>query len=112
MVEMPMLSGMVFCADCGKKLYQVRGRNLPQKEYMVCSSYRKIKGGCSSHQIRNEVIERLLLDGIQSLNAYFREHEADFVDLIAKKSQAELDKESPGRKVQTRTGTNQNPQAG
>ena len=92
MGEMPILSGMVFCADCGKKLYQVRGRNLPQKEYMVCSTYRKIKGGCSSHQIRNEVLERLLLDGIQAVTAYAREHEADFVELITQKSQTELDK--------------------
>ena len=92
MGEMPILSGMVFCADCGKKLYQVRGRNLPQKEYMVCSTYRKIKGGCSSHQIRNEVLERLLLDGIQTVTAYAREHEADFVELITQKSQTELDK--------------------
>ena len=92
MGEMPILSGMVFCADCGKKLYQVRGRNLPQKEYMVCSTYRKIKGGCSSHQIRNEVLERLLLDGIQAVTAYAREHEADFVELVTQKSQTELDK--------------------
>mgnify|MGYP000192267742 CR=1 FL=1 len=92
MGEMPILSGMVFCADCGKKLYQVRGRNLPQKEYMVCSTYRKIKGGCSSHQVRNEVLERLLLDGIQAVTAYAREHEADFVELITQKSQTELDK--------------------
>ena len=92
MGEMPILSGMIFCADCGKKLYQVRGRNLPQKEYMVCSTYRKIKGGCSSHQIRNEVLERLLLDGIQTVTAYAREHEADFVELITQKSQTELDK--------------------
>lgn len=92
MGEMPLLSGMVFCADCGKKLYQVRGRNLPQKEYMVCSTYRKIKGGCSSHQIRNEVIEELLLDGIQTVTAYVREHEVEFIELITKKSQAELDR--------------------
>lgn len=92
MGEMPILSGMVFCADCGKKLYQVRGRNLPQKEYMVCSTYRKIKGGCSSHQIRNEVIEQILLDHFQALTAYARDHEADFVELITKKSQAELDR--------------------
>ena len=39
--EMPVLSGMVFCADCGAKLYQVRGRSLPQREYMVCATYRK-----------------------------------------------------------------------
>jgi len=92
MGEMPLLSGMVFCADCGRKLYQVRGRNLPQKEYMVCSTYRKIKGGCSSHQIRNEVIEELLLDGIQTVTAYAREHEAEFVELVTKKSQAELER--------------------
>lgn len=92
MGEMPILSGMVFCADCGKKLYQVRGKSLPQKEYMVCSSYRKIKGGCSSHQIRNEVIEELLLDGIRSVTAYAREHETDFVEMVTKKSQSELNR--------------------
>ena len=92
MGEMPVLSGMVFCADCGKKLYQVRGRTLPQKEYMVCSTYRKVKGGCSSHQIRNEVLEKLLLDGIQTVTAFAREHEADFVEMVTKKSQSELEK--------------------
>lgn len=92
MGEMPILSGMVFCADCGKKLYQVRGRTLPQKEYMVCSTYRKVKGGCSSHQIRNEVLEKLLLDGIKAVTTYAREHEADFVEMVTKKSQSELEK--------------------
>ena len=63
MGEMPVLSGMVFCADCGAKLYQVRGRSLPQSEYMVCATYRKKgKEVCPSHQTRNSVIETLLLD--------------------------------------------------
>lgn len=93
MGEMPILSGMVFCADCGRKLYQVRGRNLRQKEYMVCSGYRKIKGECSSHQIQNAVIEELLLDGIRSVTAYAREHEHDFIELITRKTQAERDKD-------------------
>ena len=92
MGEMPILSGMIFCADCGKKLYQVRGRSLPQKEYMVCSTYRKIKGGCSSHQIRNEVIEALLLDGIRNITAFAKEHEAEFVEMLMKKSKAETDR--------------------
>lgn len=92
MGEMPILSGMIFCADCGKKLYQVRGRSLPQKEYMVCSTYRKIKGGCSSHQIRNEVIEALLLDGIRNITAFAKEHEGKFVEMLVKKSKAETDR--------------------
>ena len=63
MGEMPILSGMMFCADCENKLYQVRGRGWEhEKEYFVCATYRKIKGGCSSHQIRNVVVEELLFD--------------------------------------------------
>ena len=92
MGEMPVLSGMVFCGDCGKKLYQVRGRNLPQKEYMVCSTYRKVKGGCSSHQIRNEVLERFILEGIQSISAYVRDHEEEFIELVTQKTQSELNR--------------------
>ena len=85
MGEMPVLSGMLFCADCGKKLYQVRGVNLPQKEHMVCSTYRKVKGGCTSHQIRNEVIEKLLLAGIRDITEFARENEEEFVRMVSKK---------------------------
>lgn len=92
MGEMPVLSGMVFCGDCGKKLYQVRGRTLPKKEYMVCSTYRKVKGGCSSHQIRNEVLEKFILEGIQSITAYVRDHEKEFVELVTQKTQSELNR--------------------
>lgn len=93
MGEMPVLSGMVFCADCGAKLYQVRGRNLPQSEYMVCATYRK-KGRdvCLSHQTRNSVIEALLFDGLRTITAYAREHEDEFVEMVTKKKRAEVDR--------------------
>lgn len=94
MGEMPVLSGMVFCADCGAKLYQVRHRGWDySKEYMVCSTYRKRgKDMCSSHQIRNCVIEDFLLDGIRSITKYAREHEDRFVKTVTQNSKAELDK--------------------
>ena len=93
MGEMPVLSGMVFCADCGAKLYQVRGRSLPQSEYMVCATYRKKgKEVCPSHQIRNCVLEELLLDGIRSVTAFAREHEDEFVEMVTKKKRAEVDR--------------------
>ena len=93
MGEMPVLSGMVFCADCGAKLYQVRGRSLPQSEYMVCATYRK-KGKhlCTSHQVRNSVLEELILDGIRSVTAYARDHEDEFVELVTKKKKAEAER--------------------
>lgn len=51
--EMPILPGMVYYADCGAKMYQVRSRNFTkEKDHMVCATYRK-KGKhlCPSHQI-------------------------------------------------------------
>jgi len=99
MGEMPILSGMLFCADCGAKLYQVRHRGWEHdKEHFVCATYRKIKGGCSSHQIRNVVVEELLLDGIQRVTAYAREHEDDFVKIITKKTRLEVERAQRDRK--------------
>ncbi len=93
MGEMPILSGMLFCADCGNKLYQVRGRGWEhEKEYFVCATYRKIKGGCSSHQIRNVVVEELLLDGIRKITSFARDNEGEFVEMVTKKTQIDLDK--------------------
>ena len=93
MGEMPILSGMLFCADCGAKLYQVRGRGWEHdKEYFVCATYRKVKGGCSSHQIRNVVVEELLLDGIRQITTFARAHEDEFVQLVTSKTKMALDK--------------------
>jgi len=93
MGEMPILSGMLFCADCGAKLYQVRGRGWEHsKEYFVCATYRKIKGGCSSHQIRNVVIEEALLDDIRRITAFAKDHEVEFLEMVTKKTRTALDR--------------------
>lgn len=93
MGEMPILSGMLFCADCGAKLYQVRGRGWEHsQEYFVCATYRKQKGKCSSHQIRNVVIEQLLLEDIRRVTSYAREHEDEFVRLVTQKSKQETER--------------------
>ncbi|MCD8009047.1 MAG: recombinase family protein [Clostridiales bacterium] len=93
MGEMPILSGMLFCADCGAKLYQVRHRGWThEQEHFVCATYRKVKGGCTSHQIRNVVVEEALLTGIRNICSYAAEHEDEFVEMVTKKTQDELNK--------------------
>lgn len=94
MGEMPILSGMLFCADCGAKLYQVRARGWGhEKEHFVCATYRKIKGGCTSHQIHNVQVEEILLHELRKITAYAREHESEFVSLVAKQSEKELNRQ-------------------
>lgn len=91
--EMPTLSGMLYCADCGSKLYQVRGKGWPHnKEHFVCATYRKVKGGCSSHQIRNVVVERLLLSHVRKLIRFIIEDEERFTQLVLKQSKRESEK--------------------
>lgn len=93
MGEMPILSGMLYCADCGAKLYQVRGRGWEHsKEYFVCATYRKNKGGCSSHQIRNVVIEEALLDDIRRITAFAKDHEVEFLEMVTSKTKVALDR--------------------
>ena len=88
MGEMGVLSGMMYCADCGAKLYQVRANGWTHdKEYFVCATYRKKKGLCSSHQIRNVVIEELVLDDLRKTVAFAKEHEREFIELVKKDSE-------------------------
>lgn len=89
--EMPTLSGMLYCADCGAKLYQVRGKGWSHdREYFVCASYRKQKGKCTSHQIKNIQVEEILLREIRKVTAFAKDHEDEFVDLVLKKKTSEL----------------------
>lgn len=88
MGEMGILSGMMYCADCGAKLYQVRANGWTHdKEYFVCATYRKKKGLCSSHQIRNVVIEELVLDDLRTVISFAKEHEREFIELVKKDSE-------------------------
>lgn len=94
MGEMGMLSGMMYCADCGAKLYQVRANGWTHdKEHFVCATYRKVKGGCSSHQIRNVVVEQLVAEDLRKVLAFAKEREAEFIRIVTNNSEKELAKE-------------------
>ncbi len=93
MGEPNMLSGMLYCEDCGKKLYQVRTRSFkPEQDYYVCSTYRKKRRGCTAHSIRNIVVEEILLKEMQRITSYTRAHEKEFVEAVMNKSKAEMAK--------------------
>jgi site-specific DNA recombinase len=94
MGEMPVLSGMLFCAYCGAKLYQVRARGWNhEQEHFVCATYRKQKGKCSSHQIHNVQVEQILLTEINRMLAFVRDHENEFVEMLTKKNEKDLNRQ-------------------
>ncbi len=87
------LSGMLFCGDCGHRLYLRRQRDPHQKDYFVCSVYRKKrKYFCTAHFIRLADIEKILLRDLRQVTAFAREHESEFLDLAKKRSLRETEK--------------------
>lgn len=93
MGEMPVLSGMLYCADCGKKLYVCRTKSLqPESYYYCCSTYRKRQGLCSAHQIRIKIIDEIVLEDIKRHIEFAKEHEDEFMKLVSNESTANITK--------------------
>lgn len=62
------LSGLVVCADCGKKLKLKRAKNA--SGCFLCRTYVDLgKQRCSSHRISEETLERLVLQDLRALSA-------------------------------------------
>ena len=93
MGDMGMFSGLVYCADCGGKMYLCRANHFkPEQEYYICSTYRKDRTLCKTHSIRRVVLEEIVLRNLREAIAYVTQYEDDFIQRAAERSQQERDK--------------------
>ena len=78
--EVNPFSGMVYCADCGKKMYLCRATSLTaDQEHLKCSTYSLDKDACSAHFIRTIVMKEIVLSELNKLLVNVRENEEKFV---------------------------------
>jgi hypothetical protein len=97
------LTGLLFCYDCKRKMYNSRQSKEYYEErrrgkvyrhktanFYTCStndlgqnSFKKV---CSKHFIRTEVVRSLVLDAIRGVCGYVRESEAEFVAKLRESS--------------------------
>jgi hypothetical protein len=102
------LTGILFCAQCGKKMYNSRqskthytekrfGKEYRHKvaDFYVCSTNSLSKGvfadKCSQHYIRTEVVRELALAAIREVCGYVRDNEAEFIEKIRETSAIQAD---------------------
>jgi len=93
MGDMGMFSGLVYCADCGGKMYLCRANHFkPEQEYYICSTYRKDRTLCKTHSIRRVVLEEIVLRNLREAISYVTQYEDDFIQRAAERSLRERDK--------------------
>ena len=94
MGEMSVLSGMLYCADCGKKMYLCRCTTMKQAEYFNCSSYRKKKKKtCSSHQITVHAVTNMITDDLRYTIRFAKDNKEEFLELLKRRSDAKTKRE-------------------
>lgn len=73
-------AGMVYCADCGEKMYLSRRQNeRPEQEHMRCSTYAKEQDKCTVHYIRTCVLNEIVLGELNKLLAMVKANEDEFI---------------------------------
>ncbi len=99
------LTGLMFCADCGAKMYNHRGsagqardwqgrpngKRRPDRDEYNCSTYNNSRARfstvCSQHFIRTAVVRELVLEAIRSASTYAIKNEAEFIQKVRNASE-------------------------
>jgi DNA invertase Pin-like site-specific DNA recombinase len=91
--EIDLFSGLLFCGDCGYKLYLMKGAGTPERKHSyTCGNYRnraRNDFNCTTHYIRKTVIMELVLNDLQRVLAYVREHKDGFIRKVNEFGDAE-----------------------
>ena len=95
-----IFSGLLFCYDCGKKMYfQSPVVDLRNKDHYRCSSYKHDTSACTSHYISDDVLQSIVLENIQRVVSYMEDYEDLFIqEQLAKSTQDELKQISKNKK--------------
>ena len=90
------LTGLVYCAECGAKMYNHRTRGNPEKgafptNFFSCSTYtlgkQKHYKDCTPHYITNNALRTLILDTIRNASTYAVSNQAEFIEKMRAASQ-------------------------
>ncbi|MCI5605334.1 MAG: zinc ribbon domain-containing protein [Clostridia bacterium] len=79
-----MFSGLLVCADCGSNLWYHFNQANPNIQYFNCSGYNKgnRKICNSTHYIRVDFLEKVVLGEIRRLTKLATQYESEFAKIV------------------------------
>jgi len=100
-----LFSGLVYCPDCGSKLYFCAAKSLRKdQEFFRCANYKSGRGECTIHFIRDVVLQKIVLEAIGVLADFVRCYEPVFLYLIAQNSAKGRKQEMKDLKLEIEAG--------
>ena len=92
--ERNIFSGLLICADCGHNLNYHFNQGNHDIKYFNCSNYRGNRGTCSStHYIRVDFLEQVVLGEIKRLTKYAVHYEDQFLEAVMGSNQKSAEAE-------------------
>ena len=77
---MGIFSGRLYCADCGEKMYLCRANSFERhQQYYICSSYRQDREKCTTHTIRTNALEEVVLQNLRDAIEYVSQYRERFI---------------------------------
>ena len=104
--EVAPLTGLMYCADCGGKMYVHRTNNGKRISQYTCSRYTKIPCGTlckTQHRINEDVVLFLVSDMLKAIAEYAKLDRTEFVRVVREAHSGRQTKEI--RKQRTRLAT-------
>jgi len=83
--EAAPLTGLLYCADCGGKMYVHRTNNGKRISQYTCSQYSKIPVGklcATQHRINEDVVLSLVSEMLKAIAEYAKHDRAEFVRVV------------------------------
>ncbi|WP_155225901.1 zinc ribbon domain-containing protein [Turicibacter sanguinis] len=104
--DIHLLSRLLFCADCGGKLYVHRTNNGKRIAQFTCDQYSKTPVGTrrkTQHRVNADVVMTLIKETLKEIVKFSQEDEEEFLRTVKATIESQQSTEICGRKLRLTT---------